>query len=248
MTVPVRLFAVGIAALLAAPAAAQDSGWSFALSPYLWAPGVDSSIEARWGTVGVDKSGSDLLSDLDLGFMGALEARNGRWGLIADLFYADLSQSRTTPLGLLFSRARIETEARALSGYAAYRVKENEGVALDFMAGFRISSLDIDLSLSPGLLRGRSFGVSETWIDPVIGGRARIAIGGNWFATAFADVGGFGGDSDLTWQALAILGYQIDARWSVQGGWRWFSAEKEVEGLDVETDLGGPLFGLTARF
>lgn len=49
--------------------------------------------------------------------MGALEARNGRWGLIADLFYAELSQSRATPLGLLFSRARTEIKAKELSGY-----------------------------------------------------------------------------------------------------------------------------------
>ena len=53
------------------------------------------------------------------------------------------------------------------------------------MAGFRISSLDIDLSLSPGLLAGQRIGVSETWIDPVIGGRARLAITDKWFATAF---------------------------------------------------------------
>jgi hypothetical protein len=234
--------------LLAAPVAAQDSGWSFALSPYLWAPGIDASVETAWGTVSVDKSSGDVLSDLDLGFMGVFEARNGRWGLIADLFYAKLSQSRATPLGLLFSRARLETEAKELSGYAAYRVIADDAASLDLMAGFRVSSLDVDLSLSPGLLAGRSSGVSETWVDPVIGGRGRVAIGDRWFATAFADVGGFGGDSDLTWQAFASLGYQFDARWSVQGGWRYFLTEKEIEGRDVETEFSGPVLGLTVRF
>jgi hypothetical protein len=32
------------------------------------------------------------------------------------------------------------------------------------------------------------------------------------------------------------------------GGWRWFSIEHELEGLDVETDFSGPLLGLTIRF
>ncbi len=237
-----------MAVLIAGPVAAQDSGWSFAISPYAWVPGIAASVGTAWGTVEVEKSGSDVLSHLDLAFMGAFEARNGRWGLIADLFYADLSQSRATPLGLLFSRARIETEAKALSGYAAYRVAQNEQVAVDLMAGFRVNSVDLDLSLSPGLLPAQRLGLSETWVDPLIGGRARVTIGDRWFGSAFADVGGFSAASDLTWQVLATLGYRFDERWSVEGGWRYVSIAKEIDGRDVETDFSGPLLGLTARF
>jgi len=28
---------------------AQDSGWSFALSPYAWTPGLTSSVDTAWG-------------------------------------------------------------------------------------------------------------------------------------------------------------------------------------------------------
>ena len=61
-------------------------------------------------------------------------------------------------------------------------------------------------------------------------------------------VGGFSADTDLTWQAFASLGYQFNPRWSVQAGWRYFSAEKRIEGRDVKTDFSGPLLGFTARF
>lgn len=248
MTSKARLFSLGVTALLAAPVAGQDSGWSFALSPYLWAPGIKSSVGTAWGSVEVDKSTGDVLSSLDLAFMGALEARNGRWGLIADLFYAKLSGSRGTPLGLLFAQARMETEAKAMTAYAAYRVANSERVSLDLMAGLRVSTIDLQLSLSPGLLARQTIGVSETWVDPVIGARTHVALNDSWFATAFADVGGAGGDADLTWQVFASLGYQINPRWSVQGGWRYFSAEKEIDGRDVEIDFSGPLLGFTARF
>lgn len=237
-----------LAVALATPALAQDSGWSFALSPYAWTPGLTSSVETAWGTVEVDKSIGDVLSDLDLAFMGAFEARNGRWSLIADLFYANLSQSRPTPLGVLFSRAEFETEAKLLSGYAGYRVFENDQVALDAMVGLRINSVDLDISLSPGLLQGQRFGASETWVDPLIGGRARFAITDRWFATALVDVGGFRGGSDLTWQIFGSLGYQFNERWSVQGGWRYVVIEKTINGRDVELDLNGPLLGFTVRF
>ncbi|WP_216644693.1 hypothetical protein [Candidatus Thiodictyon syntrophicum] len=180
--------------------------------------------------------------------MGAFEARNGRWGLIADLFYADLSQTRATPLGLLFSRGRIATEARALSGYAAYRVRDDERIAVDLTVGLRVNSVDLDVSLSPGMLAGQRFGVSETWVDPLIRARVRFVIADGWFATAFADIGGFGVGSDMTWQAFASLGYQFNARWSVQGGWRYVAIEKPIEGRDVAMDFSGPLLGFTVRF
>lgn len=105
-----------LAVALATPALAQGSDWSFALSPYVWVPGITTSVETARGTVEADMSRSDVLSKLDFAFMGAFEARQGRWGLIADLFYANLSQSHSTSLGVLFSRAKIETEAKALSG------------------------------------------------------------------------------------------------------------------------------------
>jgi hypothetical protein len=234
--------------MLAGPAAAQTSGWTFAVSPYAWVPGITAAVDTAWGTVEIDKSSSDVLSKLDIAFMGAFEARNGRWGLIADLFYADLSQSQATPFGLLFSQARIETEAKALSAYAAYRIHEDNRTSIDLMAGLRIQSLDIDLSLSPGLLPDQSFGISETWVDPLIGGRVRFAITDHWFATAFADVGGLDVGSDLTWQVFASLGYQFSERWSVQGGWRHVAIAKEIGGRDVDTDFSGPLLGFTVRF
>ena len=97
MTSIAKLFPVSMTALLAAPVAAQDSGWSFALSPYPWAPGIRSSVGTPWGRIAVDKSTGDVLSSRDLAFMGRFEARNGRRGLIAGLSRADLSQSRDTP-------------------------------------------------------------------------------------------------------------------------------------------------------
>jgi hypothetical protein len=41
---------------------------------------------------------------------------------------------------------------------------------------------------------------------------------------------------------------KFNERWPVEGGWRYVSIEKKIEGRDVETDFSGPLPGLTARF
>ena len=209
---------------------------------------VAEASEDLPGQVGADPEAADVGEDRREPAVGDVEARNGRWSLIADLFYADLSQSRPTPLGVLFSQVEIETEAKLLSGYAGYRVLEGGPVAVDLMAGFRVNSVDLDVSLAPGLLAGQRFGMSETWVDPLVGGRVRFAITDHWFATALVDVGGFRVGSDLTWLAFASFGYQIDERWSIQGGWRHVSIDKSIDGRDVEIDLNGPLLGFTVRF
>jgi len=234
--------------VLTTATAATVAGWTFAVSPYLWAPGVSSAIDTRFGELSTDASIGDVVSSTNFALMGLFEARNGRWGLIADLVYSDLSERNDTPFGVLFSQARVDTRLTLASVYSAYRVYETPQVAVDVLGGARSVSMDIEVSLSPGALPGQSFGLSEDWVDPLIGGRVRVDFADQWFGTVFADVGGFDGDSDSSWQAVAILGYQFNDRWSLQGGWRQLSIDKEIEGRDTSIDLGGPLLGFTARF
>lgn len=240
--------------LFAAPAMAQDAadassdGWKFALTPYAWFPGLKTSVDTKSGTVNVDSSSSDALADLDMAFMGAFEARKGRWGLLLDLIYSDLSASQSTPFGVLWDKANVDTRMTAFSVYAGYRVIENDKGWLDVLLGGRFYSLDVDTALKPGLARGRNYDLSDDWADPLIGLRGRYAFNDTWFATASGDAGGFGGGSDESWQAIATVGYQIDPRWSIQGGWRYMAVEKKISGRDVEVDLSGPILGFTARF
>lgn len=229
-------------------ASAQDAPWQYTLSPYLWVPGISSSIPTGFGTLKADASVGDVLSATDFALMGMAEARKGRWGLIGDFVYADLSERRNTPFGDLFSRATVKTELRIASAYAAYRVHEDAQVQVDLVGGLRAVKADLDVMLAPGSLPGTSFDLSDSWVDPVAGGRVRVALNDRWSATAMADFGGSDGGSDKTWQAVATVSYQISDRWSVQGGWRQISIEREMDGRDVDIDLGGPVIGLTTHF
>ncbi|MCZ0964522.1 hypothetical protein [Paracoccus benzoatiresistens] len=229
-------------------AAAQDTDWQITVSPYVWAPGISSSIDTRFGTIEPEADIGDVLSAADFVLMGMVEARRGRWGMIADLVYADLSERQDAPLGGLFSHATADAELRIASGYAAYRVHEDARVAADLLGGFRAMRADLDVALAPGALPGQGFELSESWMDPVVGGRVQFALDERWSAMAMADIGGSGGGTDRTWQAVATLGYRINDRWSVHGGWRQLSIEKEMDGLDVDLDLGGPVLGFSARF
>lgn len=92
------------------------------------------------------------------------------------------------------------------------------------------------------------YDLDASWVDPIVGARARATFTDAWFATAVVDYGGFGGQSDTSWQAIGTLGYQFNERWSVQGGWRHLAVEKEIGGIDTKFGLDGPILGVTLRF
>jgi opacity protein-like surface antigen len=235
--------------LAAAPAAAQD-GWDFAFTPYVWLPSLTNKLhtDTRFGTIESSTSGEDTLSDLDMAFMAAFEARHGRIGLVADLLYVDLSSEEDTPFGELFDSVKTEVKGTALSGYALYRVVEEPQVAFDVGAGFRAYWLSFDTTLEPGTLPGRDFDLSENWVDPLIAVRGIVSFSDRWSANAVVDYGGFDGENDSTFQALASVNYAINDQWTIRGGWRYLDIQKEINGLKIESELSGPIIGVGFHF
>jgi hypothetical protein len=79
------------AAETAASASAQasttssDDAWHFAVSPYLWFPGMHGTATGTRGNgLGFRASPGDLLSNFRFGLMGAVEARRQRLVLTGD--------------------------------------------------------------------------------------------------------------------------------------------------------------------
>jgi opacity protein-like surface antigen len=233
--------------LTGTPAAAQET-WELTFTPYLWLPSLTNQLHTRFGTLEAETSGSDTLSNLDLAFMAALEARYGRWSLVGDVLYVDLSAKQDTPLGQLFESVETETRGTAFSLYALYRAVETPRLALDLGGGARAYSLSFNTTLEPGALPGREFDLDESWVDPLLAGRVIATFDEHWSANAVLDVGGFDGQNDSTWQALASVNYAINDRWSLRAGWRYLDIQKEIGGLDIESQLNGPIVGVGIRF
>jgi hypothetical protein len=238
-----------LGALLAAgPVAAQD--WSYDATLYAWVPAMNVSADTRFGEIESEGSGSDALSALDMAFMGAFQMRRGKWGLVGDLLYTDLSNSQDTPVGLVFSDTEVKMKLAALSAYATYRVYETKAAAVDIGGGFRLFGMDIDTSLNSASNAVQDRGTSESvsWVDPLVAARVIAPLGEKWFATAYADAGGFITQSSSTWQGVATVGYRFNERWSAQLGYRYMNLEKEVNGRDVTVDLYGPIIGASVSF
>lgn len=236
------------ALVVALPLAAGAEEWDFRASVYGWTPGLDTTVGTPQGDLDASLSISDVLNDLDAAFMGTFEAQYGRWGLIGDLMYSDLTSSKGTPFGTLYSKGKVETALTTFTGYLAYRVWESDQGIFDFAGGFRAFWLDTTTTLVGGTQPTFSIGSENDWVDPVIAARARVNINDKWFATALADAGGYFDGSSSTWQVFASVGYQFNPTWSMQLGYRYMNIEKEQGQGDLSMAMSGPLIGVSASF
>lgn len=234
--------------MTAGHASAQDSGWSYTITPYLWLPDSTIGIETPRGSVTGELSIGDALKELDFAFMGAFEASNGKWSFVTDLVYFNLSATERTPFGGLFSEASVGSKITAFSALAAYRVHEAGNVSIDIGAGLRAWSLKSEVGLSGGLLPAERFSSSDQWVDPIIALRGRVDFDEKWFATFYLDAGGFGVGSDQSYQAITSIGYNVNDRWSVLGGWRYIDFERDDNGNQLDFKQSGLILGASYRF
>lgn len=236
-----------LGAVVATSAAAQDTGWDYSITTYIWATDTGVSAETPSGeTAEAELSFSDALKDLDFAFMGSFEARNGKLSLFTDAMYFKLSPTNTTP-GPIFDEVTVRTQMTVVSGYAAYRVYEDPGVAVDLAGGFRWAKLDSDVSTSGGAAEDLEFSSGDDWVDPVIGVRLSTQLSDKLSAAFFADYGGLNGDSS-TWQAVVTMGYALNDHWTLRGGYRYMEFEREIDGRDFSMDQSGFLVGATYNF
>lgn len=243
-------------AMAASPAQAEDfsrstgpDAWSFGFAPYLWAAGMEGDMATLPPAppAHVDVGFDDILENLDIAFMGIGEVRRGRFSLVADLVYVDLSADASTP-GPFFSGADLESEIFIGTFQASYRVIEAERGHLDLRAGARVWSVTTKLSLNAGLLAARDRKDTETWVDPVIGLQGRLNLGAGFYVTTMSNIGGFGAGSDLTWDTFAGLGYEATDWFSPVIGYRHLSVDYDKNDFLLDVEMSGPLIGGVIRF
>ncbi|MDX1743043.1 MAG: porin family protein, partial [Ruegeria sp.] len=208
-----------VLATLATATSAQQSDWSYEATIYLYMPETETSIETPLGKLDATLSFQDALENLDFAFMGTLSASNGQWSVLADYNYTNLSFGGTGPAG-----GELETSVKTqfLTALLGYRVRNDPSVRVDLAGGFRWYSTDTDFTFTPGGAPPRRNTADDSWVDPVIGVRARFTLSDSWTSTAYADYGGFRSGSQ-TWSVLLTADYALNDRWVLRGGYRYIS-------------------------
>jgi outer membrane receptor protein involved in Fe transport len=238
-------------------AQAAEERWLLEVTPYFFGAGLDGTLGVRGVEADLEAEFDDILENLDSAFMGTMELRRGRFGLLFDGLYFKLkdegAQSWSGPAGIGSATGELESTStmQVYQLAAAYRMGERTTV--DLIAGARYTQVDADLDLTVttgGLLPGGARSVSDdrSWWDPVIGARVLIPIGERWTAVLYGDFGGFGVGSDSTYQLIAGLNWQFAEHFSLKAGYRYIYEDYEDDGFKWDMAAYGPYLGLGIRF
>jgi len=258
--------------------------WRLRAASYGWLMSVGGSLTAKGQAVDVNSSFIDLIqkSDSLIGYMGYFEAARGSVGFFADAVFARLGFSsaalnhRNPAAGL-----KVSTTANAALTYSMTIIEaagtiqlqrwagpSGTATAVDALAGFRLWNQAVDFNLDAvgtadfnrlGFQRGLSFSTTSTgsltWVDPVVGLRLRHQFTPRQEIVVLGDIGGFGLQSNLTWQAFAgynaawqLTGYQLAAVVGFRALGVDYSGGSGASMNSVNLVLYGPVVGGSIRF
>lgn len=249
----------------AAPPAPQP-GWEFSFAPYVWAAGLEGTVDADDISADVDVSFSDILDNLDAGVLGAFEARRERFSLTTNLVYLKLSpDAERTRSALLPAASPASFETRSTMETLIFEVRptyevlslplfdetEPQRISLDLGPGARVWRLKthLDVKLDPSVPLGpfqRRATEKLDWVDFVAAARVRVRLSEKLGLVVAGDYGGWdiGSSSHRTWSALGLLSYSLGESWDFSAGWRTLNVDRGAVDLDME----GPLIGAAYRF
>jgi hypothetical protein len=240
----------GVIGTCLAASPAQAEGWEGRVTPYIWASGLDgkASVLPSLPTAEVNDSFSDVLDNLDIALMAAVEADNGSLYLRSDVFYASLTTAGETPLNL-YSGVEVNTKNFNISGSVGYVLAKEGGSQVNIFGGARVWSLDNKLTFLPGTLPGTSFKADRSFINPIIGASAGFELSNSISAQISGSIGGFGiGGTDIEHGMTAGLSGNLGSGWGLTAGYRYSHLDYEKNGFVYDMTQHGPVIGVFFDF
>ncbi|MGL4270059.1 MAG: outer membrane protein [Plesiomonas sp.] len=235
---------------------ANNQQWHYELTPYVWAVGQDGKVGIAEGPGNgqqFEQSFSDIWDRMDMAGMAAFDARYDRWGILLDAIYLRVSDQATLsgPRGLVDISAdgKVTQQQYAVAGY--YRMLDST-TKIDAIAGFRYNIIHWDANstltspLLPDVVLTPSTSERKGWVDPYVGIRVihDFVNYKQWSVTGYADVGGSGSGSDLTWQVIGGVNYAFSPTLQGKLGYRYFSINYDHDGFVYDVATSGIYMGL----
>ena len=216
-------------------------------SPYIWLPNVDvTSTIPPLGAADIELDFGDILDTFDVFSISARgEYWWGQYGVVMDGIWTDMDAGLPGPL----TGTDIQISEGIVDVLAGYRfnlgAKGPDAASMRLLAGGRYHYLKQELS---GIVNA---GGSRDWFEPVVGAQLFAPMGQKWLATARADAGGFGVSdaSDITWSAMAGVGYEFAKSWLVKLGYRYYYIDytdgSGPQTFGLEGNMHGPWLGVS---
>ena len=238
--------------------------WRFEVTPYLWSSGISSTLFYNDRYINTaNLSSSNVLGNLKSGGMIAAEAHYGKWGVFGDLVSATLQTTGNSNISVKSPQLggatvpvnvanKVTLQQNIITGAVTYSVLNNQNIYVDGLLGARgimaTATVSADLS-ALGLSKGFVDSKSVSTLDPIVGfkGRYRIADS-TWYIPFYADIGGGGGTTNMTWQGILGVGKTFEKWVDVSLAYRTLYYDMNGDGLLQKTTFKGPQLAATFKF
>ena len=219
----------------------ENDSWDHSAAIYLWGAAIGGTTPTGQE---IDIPFSDIVDNLDLAFMGHFDAKKGKWTIAADAIYLKVrSRDIASSPGLIND---LEFRSWIVTPYATYNIMESDQWDINLLAGARYIYMKPEITFAPIVPGPGAVSSSDSNWDGVIGIKGNYTFNEKWFMPFHFDVGS--GDSDMTWQAFAGVGYKYE-NFDLIAGYRVLEWEFDNTFVGfTDFDLSGPMIGAKFRF
>jgi hypothetical protein len=202
--------------------ASTDDAWHVAVTPYIWFAGLNGTVGALGHEASVHASFGDIFSYLNIGVMGAVEARHKRLVIPVDFMWIKLSDNKALPFDAGFYSVKVKMNQDMFTPKIGYRFIDGKRFKADAVWGVRYWHLGNTLSLQPTQPLG-SFYAAANWIDGLAGAKFEALLTPKVVLTVLGDAGGGSARSD--YQVAGLLGLRVKKNIILQAGYRYLDVD-----------------------
>jgi hypothetical protein len=166
------------------------------------------------------------------------DTRKGRFGLLLDTLYTNLSAKNT--IGPTTIVARSDNKLFFIDPEAYFRIVRHARGSVDAFAGFRYWHSGNTLTITPPAVK---FQKSKDWVEPILGARLRLNLSRGLFAVFRGDAGGFGAGSQISYQIFAGGGVELKNKYALLAGYRHIYVDLGSSGLLHNYTMDGLALG-----
>lgn len=114
-----------------------DQGWHVDVAPYIWFAGVNGTVGTAGRQSSIHVSAGDVLSNVNFGIMGAVDARYNRIVIPVDFMWVKLTDERGLPIGQGTTSLHVKLNEDIFTPKVGYRLVSKERFKVDALVGIR---------------------------------------------------------------------------------------------------------------
>jgi hypothetical protein len=226
--------------LLGSASAHADGDMDWLGIMYLWGSGI--SIDTQDASVGIDFK--DLIDDLEMSFMGHVEAQGDTFGGFVDVVFVGVgsNESRTN------FDLNVDNDTTSMDLALVWSPGPERMTGFELYGGLRYVSNDFHIVARPvpptsPTLEG---GIDNSYNDVLFGARYIAPLSEHWRLTVSGDISG--GDTEGTFSLGAFAGYRMGQHHFI-GGYKHFEMDLESgNGGDLTVTMTGPVIAYGYSF